>query len=1330
MASSELRCAPPARAVRPRSLSVESLTGESNAGVIETDVLFEAFGDDDCDVCELDVQCEADSLSDLTSLSGPAVTTSSSCAPDSLQSCASTESFLDASLEDDVMDELQALTGFGSLAAGTAWPVQPPAVVVPGAMRPATCQDRATVTAAHQRRDQRKRAELAAEVKVLKQTVRRQTANIDQLSAQITSLKANANPSSMVPFDASKRFQSLATMTQCALRRNAGHTSLRAAAIWSGCAVSHTTIRKWEVKTAGALIAEARNFHIGQEQQLRNLCGAGGSSSCGSTSGQGWAVAAFLYKSDATNTVGQRGAQIYNSACLLFSELFTSALQWEFLVLGRNSTRNLSQTPIRLSPPPPFCSVSDWTGDRFIRQLNHHYKKLNQQGVLILFANFIRQLHQHYKKSTQQGVKLPTRITRGLFQHDFEAHIGTLILCDVGTSFQTTVCRSRYNVNGHVETCTIWPDVQPVIDKSAAGTLSLLRKQWRAVLFPVECTLEVGDAHCYRWILACTDAGSDQAKARKQLATEVNAEPNSLWADCNCFQHVSSNGNKDILLQSDNLCKHFWQLPYTYFSSLAKLSNSFNLHYKKIRASGLTLSAEDPVLKEGWESVRRLMPKPIAGRWGTSADCEKYLLEVLPANVFAVLETVLAPADTPESVMGRGRGRGRGRKGARSGKGKGGRSGVPSGESEIKPLDETAIEQCAFVIQTRRKYARETLDQLQCPQFWLFAEVSHHTRECWHHLHAFLMSDVEAKYGRHRTPLSVLVCGRAKELSESIDASLNVNWIEDMVRVLGTTSISTDILLTTIVTLTLANHGVFNFRVLEPLQSYPFALLRLCPDESPEIRVSEATRLLNTYDASQHSGSLDHAMFPPTARKFVDFHRTELEAIVNSAGMAQLPNSWMSASLMALRAELDSSTQDVESANKIITRECDAAPGEREVLIAARVTLKKSIIKSSSQNSRQLLANITDVAESAQFHYNTTQYHNLFSDPNRFVRSDASSLPPLPPVHEFNTLHSSVGVGCQPLRAEPQGPAAARPAPPPVQAAHIALPLQNCPLAEECDTSVSGLPPAGSSGCGEDPFVHAAWARTWNLKWARLTPKNTVLLTARYALRGVAHGCADRYWCVCSKHLFDGRLHELTPVPGAGTDATILKLVRPLTAISSERMLLEMRKHAYTNPVQLFRVELTWSLAAGEPVATFNSSTTDVMPMMTVWGSIDMTVDVLEHAAKLSKDSGTGSAGSGATVLPHSKRRKPTPSSSGPPSGAATRTRSSLDILKSYLKTIDASLDDNVSTATGDGITTENGSLEEQLEAAMRQLDDEMGMPAGMESADGGAASSSDGYSQ
>ena len=197
--------------------------------------------------------------------------------------------------------------------------------------------------------------------------------------------------------------------------------------------------------------------------------------------------------------------------------------------------------------------------------------------------------------------------------------------------------------------------------------------------------------------------------------------------------------------------------------------------------------------------------------------------------------------------------------------------------------------------------------------------------------------------------------------------------------------------------------------------------------------------------------------------------------------------SFLTASLSMLRSMLHADTQDVESANKIVTRELDAAPGQNPALTAARLAINKSVTAGDSRVSRaraHMLPLMDAVSDTAQAHFHTPAYLALMNDPTRYVL----------PGHTRVTLASAAlpdRATVDPLPLCDAARAAASRMDQSAVSAHADADAQ--------DGLVTDTPHACTTE--ED-----AWARVWELKLAKLIPKSSEFLTAKYVLQvGGAH---------------------------------------------------------------------------------------------------------------------------------------------------------------------------------------------------------------------------------
>ena len=292
---------------------------------------------------------------------------------------------------------------------------------------------------------------------------------------------------------------------------------------------------------------------------------------------------------------------------------------------------------------------------------------------------------------------------------------------NMSQSFQTMKCRSRYNFSGDEDVHELYPDAQAVVDKTADGCIRLVRKQWRCIKFPWECPLILDrGSRAYRWAISCTDAGGDQKATRNYWKAEMGNWERELFIDTDCQHHVTSNGNKEMLLQGDVLTKSMWDLPFAYFGSMGKLANTVNFNMAKIKKTARRVLPEEEA-KQLCEALRVTMPKPIATRWGTSGDSEKYTIDLPAGSFVTVFVEVFEPKGSATGKGKRGSGKGKSKKGkGKAGKQEGGNVDL---SQEKQPLDEMAIEQCEYFSERKSRWAK---DSCLSRQVLLLCFSSHH----------------------------------------------------------------------------------------------------------------------------------------------------------------------------------------------------------------------------------------------------------------------------------------------------------------------------------------------------------------------------------------------------------------------------------------------------------------------------------------------------------------------------------------------------------------------------------------------------------------------------
>ena len=218
------------------------------------------------------------------------------------------------------------------------------------------------------------------------------------------------------------------------------------------------------------------------------------------------------------------------------------------------------------------------------------------------------------------------------------------------------------------------------------------------------------------------------------------------------------------------------------------------------------------------------------------------------------------------------------------------------------PLDEIALDSTTHYREQEQKYARQTMQTLAMPCWRTFLKLAWRTRLPWQHFLALLQTGA-SKYGEHCSNMSVLCTGKASDIAAEFEAPLYDGWW----RTAGE-SPSVEVLLMSTVTLVLVNHAEFERRVVHPCLSFPFALLCLCPEESPALRQSTARKLIA-------SKQLDSSTL-----KILKNHEAAIRSIAENGESSP---ARMCSSVRALRAGLVADTQEVESANKTVVHNND-----------------------------------------------------------------------------------------------------------------------------------------------------------------------------------------------------------------------------------------------------------------------------------------------------------------------------------------------------------------------------------------------------------------------
>lgn len=491
-------------------------------------------------------------------------------------------------------------------------------------------------------------------------------------------------------------------------------------------------------------------------------------------------------------------------------------------------------------------------------------------------------------------------------------------------------------VAGSVQRRTMLGDLQKVHDGSALGTLGMLDKQMASIgLRDVASPLPLHDDgppddgppalhgvlgapeaavaqeawapplpppeehppanQCLHIFTAVTDAGSDEAKARRLLHTRMMQKPNAVFFDGNCMAHqyqlmvLSVTHFMDFLLRCLG-CKYF------YWSSLAKLMNVWRSKAAQIYTVWKDMFG--PTDAEKFAS--KVPPRAIAGRWGSIRDVERWLLR---CN-WTQLETVLSIIYDPRSL-------------------------ADAKEQETTGINEISQESKAEYIAKLSKWAKDVMSFIKDPIFRMAIQISTYLREP---LDKFYHKIQKAwRYHEEPTNLARLVWGGAKEISDEIASRLDSrSWtfILDEAPLIVKQAKLAELVMKG----SMRVAAGFHRRVTTVLSSSPYNLLWLARTEAHmkcSRRQELALELLDTADAQLHI----------TARIMKRLFREELKDCAMEGTISMCLYAPMRLLALSWRAD----TQEIEGVNNLISMATDRAPKISLALLDARVATRKDV---------------------------------------------------------------------------------------------------------------------------------------------------------------------------------------------------------------------------------------------------------------------------------------------------------------------------------------------------------------------------------------------------
>lgn len=299
-------------------------------------------------------------------------------------------------------------------------------------------------------------------------------------------------------------------------------------------------------------------------------------------------------------------------------------------------------------------------------------------------------------------------------------------------------------------------DLQVVQDGSGEGTFGCIRNQLRSL---GSCNVDVGDHAVGHHVLldildsrmspalenasgrndvvdvsqntgdtmptvpilqvwcVCTDAGSDEKKAREYLHAMAAHSPHTVVFDTDCLAHQYQRMVLSLLEAGDKLFKDSFGTDFSYSACLSKFMIVCREHARAIFDEWSKQWGAAEALK----FARSIPPKCIRGRWGSVSRCEQHALKPLVDHLVSVLQAV-----------------------AGAGMRKRRNPGLPGLDRELHEVDVHEADQYS---ERMSKWRRDVLEQMVDARFWVMMRINLQVRAPLDHLMHYLMKRHAAEPG-------------------------------------------------------------------------------------------------------------------------------------------------------------------------------------------------------------------------------------------------------------------------------------------------------------------------------------------------------------------------------------------------------------------------------------------------------------------------------------------------------------------------------------------------------------------------------------------------------
>ena len=212
--------------------------------------------------------------------------------------------------------------------------------------------------------------------------------------------------------------------------------------------------------------------------------------------------------------------------------------------------------------------------------------------------------------------------------------------------------------------------------------------------------------------MATTDRGSNELWSKKTVLVQTKDVPSLFYLPSDCFEHLSHLGVLGALKLTDQLLKG--HRPWKYYSSIAIVANTLRDLGQSLFLTWRALFGDADAVSK----VKSLIPRCVAGRWGSIAETERRLLEAEVSKLSTAIKYLF---ETEPQLLENDKKVNKTHKNKKS-------------DNGADAVDELAVEATqAFNIRLG-KWRRHTWTVLQDTLFGKIIIVLHTSREPWMHL--------------------------------------------------------------------------------------------------------------------------------------------------------------------------------------------------------------------------------------------------------------------------------------------------------------------------------------------------------------------------------------------------------------------------------------------------------------------------------------------------------------------------------------------------------------------------------------------------------------------